>query len=279
MTQTKTDGTIDLEVQAFVNDAIASGNIDMMKGIAETVTDLSDEQLKALLFSGSLIVATATIAKLQEDSTIFAELAQTALSAELIELNALINVVSTDGVLLETFTLVKPSCDIDIIEDEPVETRFAKDNVARVISAINLDGITIDATTMAVLILEIEKAYLNNQTAPLEVVTPYLTNELDTLRALAFVHTNTDNAEIVAVMTADDANGINIDGFKIAMINLLNTDAMIQSNPLITAYLMAEGQSVIVSFTMFKNYVTVLAAGGSTVDNVDYERLITAYIK
>ncbi len=279
MTQTKTDGTIDAEVVAFVNDGIASGNIDMMKGLAETVTDLSDEQLKALLFSGSLVVATATIAKLQTGSTVFAEIAQTALSAELIALNAIINVVSTDGTLLDTFTLVKPSCDIDIIEDEPTESRYAKDNIARVIMAFNLDGLVIDEASATAIILEIEKAFLNNQVAPLEVVTPYLVNELDALRALAFVHTNTDNAEIVNVMTADDANGIDIDGFKIAMIELLNTDAMIQGNPLITAYLMAEGQSVAVSFKMFKNYVTVLAAGGSTVANVDYDRLIAAYIK
>jgi len=279
MTQTKTDGTIDEEVVAFVNAGIASKNIGMMKGIAETVTDLSDEQLKALLFSGSLEVAVATIAKLQAGSTVFAELAQTALSDELIEMGAIINVVSSDNEILETFTLVKPTCDIDVVEDTSVELRFAKDNVARVIMALNLDVITIDTTTASALVLALEKAILNNQGAPLEVVTPFLVNTLDDLRALAFVHTNTDNAEIVTVMTADDANGINIDGFKLAMIKLLNTDEMIQGNPLITAYLMAEGQSVAVSFAMFKNYVAVLANGGSTVANVDYERLIAAYIK
>lgn len=279
MTQTKTDGTIDTEVQAFVNAGIASGNIDMMKGLAETVTDLSDEQLKALLFSGSLVVATATIAKLATDSTVFAEIAQTALSAELIAMSAVINVVSSDNTLLDTFTLVKPSCDIDIVEDEPVETRFAKDNIARVIMALNLDSIVVDESTLSTIVVEIEKALLNNQSAPADVVTPYLVNSLDALRALAFVHTNTDNAEIVAVMTVEDDNGVNIDGFKLAMINLLNTDEMIQGNPLITAYLMAEGQSVAVSFAMFKNYMTVLANGGSTVANVDTARLIAAYIK
>lgn len=279
MTQTKTDGTLDIEVVAFVDAGIASGNIDMMKGLAETVTDLSDAQLKALLFSGSLEVVIATISNLQAESPIFDELAQTALSAELIESGAIINVVSTDGNLLETFTLVKPSCDIDIIEDQTIATRFAKDNIARVIMAFNLDDLVIDDSTITALIIEIEKAFLNNQTAPVEVVTPYLTNALDALRALAFVHTNTDNSEIVAVMTADDANGINIDGFKLAMIALLNTDAMIQGNPLITAYLLEENQSVAVSFAMFKNYMTVLAAGGSTIAYVDYERLIAAYIK
>ena len=29
----------------FINQGIASGNLDMMKGIAETVTDLSDDQI------------------------------------------------------------------------------------------------------------------------------------------------------------------------------------------------------------------------------------------
>jgi hypothetical protein len=279
MTQTKQDGTIDEEVQAFVNAGIASGNIDMMKGLVETVTDLSDDQLKALLFSGSLIVATATIGKLQNGSPIFAEMAQIALSEELIAMEAIINVVSSDGDLLDTFTLVKPSCDIDIVEDQDCTTRFAKDNIARVIRAFNLDGLVIDDAMIKATVLELEKAYLNNQNAPLSVVTPYLNNSLDSLRALAFVHTNTDNDEIVAVMTADDANGINIDGFKLAMIDLLNNDEMIQGNPKITAYLMQEDQSVAVSFAMFKNYMSVLSAGGSTVDNVDYDRLITAYIK
>jgi hypothetical protein len=279
MTQTKTDGTLDTEVVAFVNAGIASKNIGMMKGIAETVTDLSDEQLKALLFSGSLEVAIATIANLKDGSTVFAELAQTALSDELIEMGAILNVVDSDGEILDTFTIIKPSCDIDVVEDTDASTRFAKDNVARIIMAFNLDEITVDATTSNTLIVELEKAILNNQAAPLDVVTPFLVNSLDELRALAFVHTNTDNAEIVAVMTADDTNGINIDGFKLAMIRLLNTDEMIQGNPLITAYLMAEDQSVAVSFAMFKNYMTVLANGGSTVAGIDIDRLIAAYIK
>lgn len=282
MTQTKIENgveVIDIEVEAFVNAGIASKNIDMMKGLAETVTDLSDVQIKALLFSGSLEVAVSVIANLKEGSTVFTELAQTALSAELIEMGAIINVVSADNAILDTFTLIKPSCDIAIVEDTEIGLRFAKDNVARIIMALNLDDINIDVTTAGALILAIEKAILNNQAAPLDVVTPFLINPLDDLRALAFVHSNTDNAEIVVVMTADDANGIDIDGFKLAMIKLLNTEEMIQNNPLITAYLMAEGQSVAVSHAMFKNYVSVLANGGSTVANVDYQRLIDAYIK
>jgi len=279
MTQTKTDGSIDLEVVAFVDAGIASKNIGMMKGIAETVTDLSDDQLKALLFSGSLEVVVAAIANLEAGSPVFAQVAMTALSAELIALGAIISVVSTDNTILDTFTLIKPSCDIDVVEPTNADERFAKDNIARIIMAFNLDEITIDATTSATLVLAIEKALLNNQVAPLDVVTPFLVSTVDDLRALAFVHTNTDNAEIVTVMTADDANGVNIDGFKLAMIKLLNSDTMIQGNPLITAYLMAEGQSVAVSFAMFKNYMTVLANGGSTVANIDVERLITAYIK
>lgn len=280
MTQTKQDGTtIDSEVQAFVNDAISSKNIDLMKGIAETVTDLSDEQLKALLFSGSLDVLTAAIANLKTGSPVFAEVAQSALSTEFIDAGAVISVVSSDNTILDAFTLIKPSCDIDIVEETAIELRFAKDNIARVTMAFNLDGMTIDATTQDVIILEIEKAILNNQAAPLDVVTPFLVHTLDDLRALAFVHTNTDNAEIVTVMTADDANGINIDGFKLAMIKLLNTDIMIQTNPMVSAYLMAAGQSVSVSFVMFKNYMTVLANGGATIADVDTDRLIAAYIK
>ena len=279
MTQTKTDGTLDTEVVAFVNAGIASGNIYMMKGIANTVTDLSDEQLKGLLFSGSLEVVKAVIAILEAGSTVFSEITQSALSQELSDSGAIINVVSSDNNLLDTFTIVKPTCNIDVVENEPLATRFAKDNIARVIMAFNLDGLTIDETTLDSTVLEIEKAFLNNQNAPVDVVTPYLTNPLDALRALAFVHTNTDNAQIVTVMTADDANGVNIDGFKLAMIALLNSDVMIQGNPLITAYLMAEGQSVAVSFAMFKNYMTVLANGGSTVAGIDVDRLIAAYIK
>lgn len=279
MTQTKTDGTLDQEVVAFVNAGINSKNISMMKGITQTVTDLTDDQLKQLLFAGSLEVAISAIANLGTNDALFTEIAQQALSDELKELDAYINVVDDENAILDTFLLVKPICDENVSTEEDSATRFAKDNIARVLMALNLDGDVIDETTLDAYVLEIEKAYLNNQNAPLNVVTPYLTNSLDALRALAFVHSNTDNAEIVTVMTADDANGINIDGFKLAMINLLDSDAMIQGNPLITSYLMAEGQSVAVSFAMFKNYMTVLAADGSTVANVDYERLIAAYVK
>jgi regulator of protease activity HflC (stomatin/prohibitin superfamily) len=77
--------------------------------------------------------------------------------------------------------------------------------------AITKDNITIGLNAVLYYkVVDPEKAILNNQGAPLEVVTPFLVNTLDDLRALAFVHTNTDNAEIVTVMTADDANGINI---------------------------------------------------------------------
>ena len=279
MTQTKADGTLDEEVVAFVNAGIKSGNIDMMKGIATSVTDLTDEQLKLLLMSGSVEVIKATISALKDGSTIFGDIAKTALTPEMIEMGASIKVVDEEGNILDPFILVKPSCDHNIEEEASADTRFAMDNIVRVAMALNLDKGTFDETSLEQFILEVEKEILNNQNAPKEVVTPYLTSSLDALRALAFVHKNTDNAEIVKVMTNDDANGVNIDGFKLAMINLLNTDEMIQSNPNISAYLMGENQNASIQFAMFKNYLKVLAEGGSTIPNVDYDRLIETFVK
>jgi len=272
-----TQGT-DLEVIAFVDAGIASGNIDMMRGIAETVTDLSDEQIKGLLFSGSLEVATSMIGKLSAGSTIFAEIAQTALSETEIAGGAFVKYFDENNAVLDTFIVVKPSCDIDLETAQDAALRYAKDNIAQIILGLNLDNLDTTSTTVAGLVMEIEKALLSNQNAPTDVVTPYLTNPSDTLRAKAFVHANTDNAEIINVMTAEDTAGNNIDGFKLAMIEDLNTDAMIQSNAAIVTYLLGENQSTPVRYAMFKSYITVVLNGGTAIPGLDTEALIAAYV-
>jgi len=272
-----TQGT-DIEVIAFVDAGIASGNIDMMRGIAETVTDLSDAQIKGLLFSGSLEVATATISKLKSGSTVFEEIAQIALTQELIDGGAFTKILDTDGNVLNDFVVVKPSCDLDVETVQDVAVRYAKDNIARVITAVNMDNLDTAAVSESDLIMTIDMALLSNQNAPDAVVTPFLVNESDALRAKAFVHANTDNAQIVAVMTADDAAGTNIDGFKLAMIDDLNSEAMIQGNVAIVTYLLGEGQSTPVQFAMFKNYLTVILAGGTVIADVDADALTTLYV-
>jgi hypothetical protein len=274
MTQTST--TITSE---FIDLAIASKNIDMMKGIAETVTDLTDAQIKALLLSGSLEVAKVTIASLSVGSNVFAEVAQRAIALNEIEMGVTVSVLNTDGTLLDVFLTNRESCGTVVPADQTIEVRFAKDNLARVILGLNLDGLDNAAVTNADIVMELDKALLSNQNAPVEVVTPFLTNTSDILRAKAFVHVNTDNATIVAVMTADDAASLNIDGFKLSMISNLNTDAMIQGNDGIVAYLLGAGQSVPVQYAMFKNYVSVVLNGGSIVAGVNTSALIAAYIK
>jgi len=272
-----TQGT-DTEVIAFVDAGIASGNIDMMRGIAETVTDLSDEQIKGLLFSGSLEVATSMIGKLSAGSAVFAEIAQTALSETEIAGGAFVKYFDENNAVLDSFIVVKPSCDVDLETAQDAALRYAKDNIAQIILGLNLDNLDTTSTTVASLVMEIEKALLSNQNTPTDVVTPYLTNPSDTLRAKAFVHANTDNTEIINVMTAEDTAGNNIDGFKLAMIEDLNTDAMIQSNASIVTYLLGENQSTPVRYAMFKNYITVVLNGGTTIAGIDTEALIAAYV-
>lgn len=263
----------------LVLDAIATGNVDLMKGIAATYTDLSADQIKALMFAGSLSVTKSMIANLGEGSAIFTDIAKTAITAEEAAMGITGKVVDAEGALLDPFVTLKESCGSIVEEDQAAEVRYAMDNLARVILAINLDGLDKAAVTQADIVLEIQKSILGNQNAPEAVVTPYLTSSVDALRALAFVHTNTNNAEIVAVMTAEDAAGNNIDGFKLAMVALLKTDAMITANASIVAYLLGANQSTPVSYAMFKNYVTVVLNGGATVSGVDTAALVSAYVK
>jgi len=261
----------------FVDAAIASGDIELMKGIANNVEDLSDTQIKGLLFSGSLEVATSMIGKLQTGSTIFGEIAQLAVSKEAISNGAIVKVVS-EGVILNDFVTIMPSCEIDVETVQAVEVRYAMDNIARVIEALNLDALDFAAVTAADLILEIEKALISNQAAPEAVVTPYLVNALDVLRAKAFVHANTNNTEIVTVMTADDASNINIDAFKLAMIADLISEDMIQGNVEIVVYLVGATQSTPVKFNMFKNYTQVILNGGTVIPAINDEELIIEFM-
>ena len=275
---TITQGT-DQSVIDFVNAGIASGNIEMMKGIAETVTDLSDVQIKSLLFSGSLEITKAMILNLGNGSTIFSEIAQRALTVDEEAAGVTATVVDADGKLLDTFVTNRESCGAVTAEDQDVTVRFAKDNIARVILALNKDGIDLAAVTEDDIVFEIDKAILTNQNAPVDVVTPFLTNSSDVLRAKAFIHANTDNAQIVAVMTAEDTAGNNIDGFKLAMINDLSNDAMIQSNSNIVSYLLGETQSTPVKYAMFKNYINVVLNGGTIIPGLDTDALIATFVK
>jgi len=274
-----TQGT-DTEVIAFVDAAIASGNIDMMKGIAETVTDLSDTQLQDLLFSGSLVVVKAAIENLRTGSSIFGAIATRAITLEEAANNITAIVIDTDtGKIADVFKTLRDVCGVPTPEDQPVEVRFAKDNIARIILALNKDELDTAAVTLEDIIMELDKSVLSNQNAPAETVTPFLTSSSDILRAKAFIHKNTDNDAIIAAMTADDAAMINIDGFKLAMIADLNNDDMIQENASIVTYLLGENQSTPVRYSMFKNYITVVLNGGTVIPEIDVDTLIATYVK
>lgn len=263
----------------FVNQGIASGNIEMMKGIAETVTDLSDEQIKALLFSGSLEIAIAMVKNLKSGSTVFGDIATRAITLEE-EANGVIGTVIDDntGLVNTTFYTVRDVCGAPTPDAQDISVRFAKDNIARVILGLNLDGLDLAAVTLKDIVMELDKAVLSNQAAPDATVTPFLTDASDALRAKAFVHANTDNDAIVTAMQADDAASINIDGFKLAMIADLNTDAMIQGNAAIVVYLLGLTQSTPVGFAMFKNYIKVVLNGGSTVAGIDIDGLVAKFV-
>jgi len=269
----------DQEVIDFVNSMINSGNVDAMKGIAETVVDLSDDQIKALLLGGSMEVTDAMIANLKEGSPIFEDIAKTALSQEDLDAGAIIRFLDADGNLMETFQIVRPSCNQDVVEDLDPSLKYANDVLARVTLALNLDKLDTSAITLDDVILEYKKEMLSNQNAPEDVVTPYLTSDIDVLRAKAFVHKNTDNDAIVEVMTQEDEAGNDIDAFKLAMIEDLNTDEMIQSNANIVAYLLGENQNAPVRYAMFKNYLQVVLNGGSTIDGIDIDNLIETFVK
>ena len=273
-----TQGT-DIEVIDFVNAAIASGNIDMMKGIAETVTDLSDDQIKNLLFTGSLDVTKSIISKLQAGSSAFHAIAQRALTIEEAEAGVVVNVLDEDGKVAEKFSVLRDVCGAVNLEEQDEAIRFAKDNVARVIVGINKDGL--DQTTINVesIVFEIDNVILSNQNAPLDVVTPFLNDATDTLKAKAYVHKNTDNGAIVSAMTAEDEAGNNIDGFKLAMIKDLNSNEMNQNNSNIVIYLLQENQTVPVKFAMFKNYLNVVLGGGSVIAGIDIAALTALFVK
>jgi len=263
----------------FINQGIASSNLDMMKGIAETVTDLSDEQIKALLFSGSLEIAKAMVLNLKAGSTVFVDIATRAISLEEAANGVTGTVIDeTTGLISDTFYIVRDVCGAPTPEAQDVAVRYAKDNIARVILGLNLDGLDLAAVTIDDIVMELDKVVLSNQNAPEATVTPFLTSTSDILKAKAFVHANTDNAAIVAVMKADDAAATNIDGFKLAMITDLDTDTMIQGNSSIVAYLLGENQSTPVGFAMFKNYLNVVLNGGSTVPGINIDTLIAKFV-
>jgi len=263
----------------FINQGIASGNLGMMKGIAETVTDLSDDQIKALLFSGSLEITKAMILNLKAGSTIFTDIAKRAISLEE-EANGVTGTVidETTGSIADTFFIVRDVCGAPTPEAQDASLRYAKDNIARIILGLNLDGLDLNAVTVDDIVMELDKSILSNQNAPEEIVTPFLTSPSDVLKAKAFVHANTDNDAIVAAMKADDDAATNIDGFKLAMIKDLNTDTMIQSNANIVAYLLGDNQSTPVGFAMFKNYLNVVLNGGSTIPGINIDALIAKFV-
>jgi len=261
----------------YIIDAIATGNVDLIKGIAET-TELDQPTREAMLFAGSLEVAKAVIKNLPEGSALFAEIAKRALSLEEIEMGKTVTISDENG-LVNPFTVNSENCGEAVVTPQADDVRFAKDNIARVALEINLDGLDSTAITLEDTILELEKALLANMVADTAVVTPFLTSTVDVLRAAAFVHPNTDNATIVSTMVIEDEAGNNIDGFKSAMITLLNTDEMIQGNAEIVAYLLGESQNAPVRYAMFKNYLNVVLNGGSLVAGLDTDALIAAFVK
>ena len=261
----------------YILDAIATQNVDLIKGIAETTT-LTDETKRAMLFSGSLEVAVAVIKSLPAGSALFAEIAKRAVTVEEIAMGKTVNLTDENG-LIEPFTVQSDSCGETVIVNQEAGERYSKDNIARVVLDTNLDGIDATAVTLEDVIISIEKALLSNVATDTEVVTPFLESSLDALKAAAFVHPNTDNAMIVSQMTLDDENGLNIDGFKTAMINLLTNDTMIQGNSAIVAYLLGAGQNAPVRFAMFKNYLNVVLNGGTLVAGLDTAALIADFVK
>jgi hypothetical protein len=261
----------------YILDAIATQNVDLIKGIAETTT-LTDETKRAMLFSGSLEVAVAVIKSLPVGSALFAEIAKRAVTVEEITMGKTVNLTDANG-LLNPFTVQSNSCGEAVLVNQEADERYAKDNIARVVLDINLDGIDNTSVTLENVIVSIEKALLSNIATDTDVVTPFLESSLDALKAAAFVHPNTDNAMIVSQMTLDDENGLNIDGFKTAMINLLTTDTMIQGNAEIVAYLLGATQNAPVRYTMFKNYLNVVLNGGSIVAGLDVTNLIASFVK
>jgi hypothetical protein len=271
MAITTTDGN-------YILDAIATGNVDLIKGIAET-TELTVDQIKAMLFAGSLEVATTMVNNLPAGSELFAEVAKRAVEAAELEMGKTVSFADAEGNLLDPFIVNSENCGEAVETPQEAGERYAMDNIAGLALGINLDGLDLAAVTLEDAIKAIQMALVTNANTPLEVVTPYLTNVNDSLRAAAFVHPNTDNSEIVAVMTSEDEAGNNIDGFKTAMIELLNTDVMIQGNAEIVAYLLGEGQNAPVRYAMFKNYVTVVLNGGSTIDGLNIDALVTAFVK
>lgn len=262
----------------YILDAIATGNVDLIKGIAET-TVLTEEQIRAILFTGSLDVVKSMVQFLPAGSNLFAEITERGLTPEELENGKSVTVLNADGTVASAFTITGENCGEVITTTQDATVRYAKDNIARIILAINLDGLDTAALTLEDVITTIEKALLANTATPTNVVTPYLTDDLDAIRAAAFVHPNTDNATIVATMTAEDAAGTNIDGFKMAMIALLTTNEMIQSNSSIVAYLLGAGQNAPVRFAMFKNYATVVLNGGSVIEGVDTDALVADFVK
>jgi hypothetical protein len=189
-----------------------------------------------------------------------------------------VNLTDENG-FLNPFVVQSDSCGETVLVDQEAGERYAKDNIARIVLDINLDGIDTTAVTLEDVIVSVEKALLTNVATDADVVTPFLESSLDALKAAAFVHPNTDNAMIVSQMTLDDENGVNIDGFKTAMINLLTTETMIQGNAEIVAYLLGAGQNAPVRFAMFKNYLNVVLNGGSLVAGLDTAALIADFVK
>jgi len=262
----------------YISDAIATGNVALIKGIAET-TSLTDTQMGEMLFAGSLSVATAMVKNLPAGSGLFAEVALRAVEVSEIEMGKTVTLFDENGALLNPFIVNSENCGESVLTPQEDGERHAMDNVARVSLATNLDMLDTAAVGLEDAVKAIQVALLTNTNTPAEIVTPYLTSADDALRAAAFVHPNTDNTAIVTTMTADDAEGKSIDGFKLAMIELLNTDAMIQENAEIVVYLLGETQNAPVRYAMFKNYVNVVLNGGSTVDGIDTDALIAAFVK
>jgi len=260
----------DNEVIEFVNNAINSGNKDLMSGIAESVTDLTDEQILKLLSSGSKYTVLKMIKNLNENNvSLFAKIDKKLISKEQAAIGVRIDKI--DG----KFYLVKPLCEdeqkIEIKDDD----LYSKDVLLKNIQELNIDGIE----SFETVIHEMELVLLSNRNCSTEVVTSYLNSEFNDLKAKAFVHRNTDNQAIVDQMTADDAAGVDDDGFKLAMIADLNTNEMIQDNAIIVKYLLGANQNAPVRYAMFKNYVTVLMNGGQTIDGIDIDALVAEFVK
>jgi hypothetical protein len=270
----------DDNVIAFVNNAIDSGNPELMKGIAESVVDLSNEQKAKLLLSGSLDVVNAMIASFKDaDADFFRDVDKIVLTADMIKNGARVIVADENGNLIDPFLIRNVVCNEIKDSEQDASLRFSKQNIAEIVKLLNLDKIDFSAVSTDDIIVQIEKDLLSNQDTPSDVVTPYLESENQELRAKAFVHKNTDNAAIIEEMKKSDENSENIDAFKLAMIKELNTDDMIQSNPEIVKYLLQDNQSNPVRFAIFKNYVSVVLNGGKTVDGIDIDSLIETFVK